>query len=44
MKQKDYSQFQRNIKKFQKEFRWSKKIKEIEAFYEKVIEMKNQSS
>jgi hypothetical protein len=37
IEQKDYPQFQKNVKKFQKEFRWSKKIKDIEEFYEKVI-------
>ena len=37
IKQKDYFQFQKNIKKFQKEFKWSNKIKDIEEFYEKVV-------
>ena len=41
IEQKDYSQFQENIKKFQKEFRLSKKIKEVEEFYETIIRMKN---
>ncbi len=40
LEQKDYPQFQKNVKKFQEEFKWSKKIKDIEAFYEKVIKIK----
>ncbi len=44
IEQKNYSQFQKNIKKFQEEFKLSKKIKDIEEFYDKIVEMKNQSS
>ena len=46
IEQKDYSQFQKNIKKFQKEFMLSKKIKEVEEFYDKVIKnaQKNRNS
>jgi len=43
LEQKDYSQFQKNIKKFQKEFCLSKKIKEIEAFYDKIVKIKTPS-
>ncbi len=40
IEQKDYSQLQENIKKFQKEFKWNKKIKEVEDFYDKIVSMK----
>ncbi|MDO8528995.1 MAG: hypothetical protein Q7S06_03860 [Nanoarchaeota archaeon] len=36
LEKKDYAQLQRNVKKFQEEFRLNKKIKEMEAFYEKI--------
>jgi glycosyltransferase involved in cell wall biosynthesis len=42
LEQKDYNELQKNIKKFQEEFKWSKKIKEIESFYNKVIKLKNE--
>ena len=41
LEKKDYKTLQRNIKKFQEEFKWSKKIKEIENFYEKIISAKD---
>ena len=37
LKQKNYSLFQKNIKKFQGEFKWSRKIVGVEKFYEKII-------
>ena len=41
LEKKDYSQFQKNIKKFQKKFCLNKKIKDIEKFYENIVENKN---
>ena len=43
IEQKDYRQLQKNVKKFQEEFKWSKKIKDIEKFYEKVIKTKSEA-
>lgn len=37
LEKQNYNKLQKNVKKFQNEFKWSKKIKEIEAFYEKVV-------
>lgn len=41
IERKDYKQLQKNVKKFQEEFKLSKKIKEIEKFYEKIRKIKN---
>ncbi|MGV8151744.1 MAG: hypothetical protein ACP5OG_01560 [Candidatus Nanoarchaeia archaeon] len=41
LKKQDYKKMQRNIKKFQEDFKLSKKIKEIEKFYEYVASLKN---
>ena len=37
LKKTDYGTLQKNIKKFQEEFRLSKTIKKLEGFYEKVV-------
>lgn len=36
----DYEKLQKNIKSFQEKFRWSKGVKDIEQFYEKIIKIK----
>jgi hypothetical protein len=43
LKQKNYANLQKNVKKYQQEFKLSNRIKEIEEFYDKIVKMKKNS-